>query len=148
MSAIQFCNTPKVDLPHYSYIFRNPEPLGTEMKNVVCSRLGTMLHLEIRKGKEAMKTSKFQNVLGGTNACMKRLAIATKGYGQMTSNITYFSYSWFSSVKTAEEMAAAGVDYCGPVKTSHKGFFSYVRKVDERLARRFISCFGEYSKIY
>ena len=24
--------------------------------------------------------------------------------------------------KTAEEMAAAGVNYCGPVKTSHKGF--------------------------
>ena len=33
-----------------------------------------------------------------------------------------FSDIWFSSVKTAEEMAAAGVDYCGPVKTIHKGF--------------------------
>ena len=28
ISAIQFCATPKGDLPHYSYIFRNPEPLG------------------------------------------------------------------------------------------------------------------------
>ena len=92
------------------------------MKNVVCSRLGTMLHLEIQKGKEAMKKSKFQSVLGGTAACMKRLAIATKGCGQLTSNDTYFSDSWFSYVKTAEEMAAAGVDYCGPVKISHKGF--------------------------
>ena len=101
------------------------------MKNVVCSRLGTMLHLEIRKGKEAVKTSKFRNFLGGTNACMKRLAIATKRYGQMTSNVTHFSYRWFSSVKTAEEMAAAGVYYCGLVKTSHKGFLSYVIKVDE-----------------
>ena len=53
---------------------------------------------------------------------MKRLDIATKGCGQLTSNDTYFSDSWFRSVKTAEEMAAAGVDYCGPVKTSHKGF--------------------------
>ena len=42
--------------------------------------------------------------------------------GQLTSNDTYFSDSWFSSVNTAEEMAAAGVDYCGPVKTIHKGF--------------------------
>ena len=33
----------------------------------------------------------------------------------------------------AEEARAAGVDYCGPAKTSHK-VFSYVRKVDERLA--------------
>ena len=53
---------------------------------------------------------------------MKRLAISTKGCGQLTSNDTYFYDSWFSSVKPAEEMAAAGVDYCGPVKTSHKGF--------------------------
>ena len=53
---------------------------------------------------------------------MKRLAIATKGCGQLISNNTYFSDSRFSYVKTAEEMAAAGVDYCGPVKTNHKGF--------------------------
>ena len=92
------------------------------MKNVACSRLGTMLHLEIQKGKEATKKSKFQNVLGGTAACMKRRAISTKGCGQLTSNDTYFSDRWFSSVKTSEEMAAAGVDHCGPVKTSHKGF--------------------------
>ena len=53
---------------------------------------------------------------------MNRLDIATKGCGQLTSNFTYFADIWFSSVETAEEMAAAGVDYYGPVKTSHKGF--------------------------
>ena len=109
-------------LPHYSYIFRMPEPLGTEMKNVACSRLRTMLHLEIQKGKVAMNKSTFQRELGGTSACMKRLAISTKGCGELTSNNTYFSDIWFNSVKTAEEMAVAGVDYCGPVKTIHKGF--------------------------
>ena len=92
------------------------------MKNVTCSRLGMMLHLEIQKGKEAMNKSTFQSKLGGTDACMKRLAIATKGCGQLTSNDTYFADRWFSSVKTAEEMEAAGVNYCGPVKTSQKGF--------------------------
>ena len=51
MSAIQFCTTPKVDLPHYSYIFRNLEQLGTETKNLVCSRLGEMLRLDIQQGK-------------------------------------------------------------------------------------------------
>ena len=80
--------SPKGDLPHFSFIFKNPEPLGKEIKNVVCSRLGTMIHLEIQKGKEAIKTSKFQNVLGGTNACMNRLDIATKCCGQLTSNDT------------------------------------------------------------
>ena len=54
---------------------------------------------------------------------MKRLAIVTKGCGQLTSNNTYFADSWFISVKTAKEMVATGVDYCGEVKTSHKGFF-------------------------
>ena len=66
-----------------------------------------MLHLEIQKGKEAMNKSNFQSVLGGTAACIKRLAIVTKGCGQLTSNYIYFSDSWFSSVKTSEEMAAA-----------------------------------------
>ena len=50
---------PKGDLPHYSYIFRKPEPLGVDIKNVACSRLGNMFHLDTQKGKEAMKTSKF-----------------------------------------------------------------------------------------
>ena len=59
-----------------------------ELKNVACSRLGTMLYIDIQKGREALKTSKFQNVLGGTTACMKRLDIDTKGCGQLTSNDT------------------------------------------------------------
>ena len=105
-----------------SYIFRKPKPLGTEMKNMACSRLGTMLHLDTQKGKEDINKLKFQSELGGTAAFMKRLAIATKGCGQLTSNDTYFADSWFSSVKTSEEMAAAGVNYCGPVKKSEKGF--------------------------
>ena len=82
-----------------------------------------MLHLDIQKGKKDMNKSNFQSVLGGTAVCMKRLDIVTKGCGQLTSNDTYFSDSWFSYVKTDEEMAAAGVDYCGLVKTSHKSFF-------------------------
>ena len=45
MSAIRFCTTPKGYLPHYSFILRKPDTLGTEMKNVVCLRLGTMLNL-------------------------------------------------------------------------------------------------------
>ena len=50
----------KSDLPHYSYIYRNPEPLGMEIKNLACSRLGTMLYLDIQKGREATKKAKFR----------------------------------------------------------------------------------------
>ena len=45
MSAIRFFTTPKGYLPHYSFILRKLDTLGTEMKNVVCLRLGTMLNL-------------------------------------------------------------------------------------------------------
>ena len=38
-----------------------------------------------------MKTSNFQKKMGGTTECMKRLSIATKGCGQLTSNDTYFA---------------------------------------------------------
>ena len=38
-----------------------------------------------------MKTSNFQKDLGGTTACMRRLYIATKGFGRLTLNDTYFA---------------------------------------------------------
>ena len=58
------------------------------MNNMACLRLGTMLYLDIQKGKEAMKTSTPRKYIGGTTVHMKRLAIATKGCGQLTSNDT------------------------------------------------------------
>ena len=81
-----------------------------------------MLHLDIQKGGEAMKTSIFQKYPVGTAACMKSLMMDKKGCGQLKSNDTYLVDIWFSGVKTAEEAMAFGVYYCGPVKTSHKGF--------------------------
>ena len=122
MSDIPFCTTPKGYLLHNSYIFRKMELLGTEMKNLACSRLGTMLYLDIQKGKEAMNTSKPQKDTRDTNVCMERLAVANKGCGQLKSNDTYFENSWFSSVKNSEEAMAEGVDYCGLAKTIHKVF--------------------------
>ena len=88
MSAVQICTTPKGDLLHYYYIFRMTDPLDIYMKNVACFMLGTMLHLEVKNGKEATKTSNFQKYLGGTATWMKRLMMATKGYGQITSDDT------------------------------------------------------------
>ena len=64
---------PKGYIPHYYYIFRKTKPLVTDMKNEACSSLGSMLHLDIQKGREAMNTSYFQKDIGGTAACMKRI---------------------------------------------------------------------------
>ena len=81
-----------------------------------------MLHLYIQKEKEAVKTSNFQKDLGGTVVCMNRLMMATKGCRQLKPNYIYFSDSWFSGIKNAEETRAEVVDYCRPAKTIHKGF--------------------------
>ena len=54
------------------------------MKNVTYYRLRNMLHLDIQNGKEDMKTLEYQKEIGGTAACMKILAMATKGNGQLT----------------------------------------------------------------
>ena len=97
--------------------------MRTELNNEVCSRLGTTLYLDIQKGKESLKASSFQQDIRGTAACMKMIMKATKGCDQLSSNDTFFDDIWFSGVKKIEEENTEGVDYCGPVKTSHKGFF-------------------------
>ena len=56
---------------------------------------------------------------------MKILTMVTKGCGQLASNDTYFSDSWFCGVKTSEEAMNEGVYYCGPEKTIHKFFCIY-----------------------
>ena len=47
----------------------------------------------------------------------------TKGCGKLSSNHNLLDYGWLIGVKTAEEETANILDYFGPVKTSHKGFF-------------------------
>ena len=45
-----------------------------------------------------------------------------KGCALMTSNGTYLADIWVSSIKMSEEAMTGGVDYCRPVKMSHKRF--------------------------
>ena len=82
MSAIRFLKTAKGNLPHLSYIFRKPEILGTEFKTVACSVTGELLFIEIQRGKEGMKDSRYHKELGATAACKKRMMEETKGIGQ------------------------------------------------------------------
>ena len=48
--------------------------------------LGTMLYLEIQKGKESMKTSEFQQFIRGMSACTRRIIKVNKGCGQISPN--------------------------------------------------------------
>ena len=79
MSAIRFRTTAKGNLPHLSYIFRKPDPLGTEFKTVACSVTGALLFIEVQRGKEGMKNSRYQQELGATAACTKWMMEGTKG---------------------------------------------------------------------
>ena len=81
------------------------------MKNVHCYRLGNVLHIDIQKGKEAMKISIFKKKVRGTAECINRQTMATKGFGQLKSNDTYFADIWFIEMKTAEEVMDERVDY-------------------------------------
>ena len=82
MSAIRFWTTVKGNLPHLSYMFRKLEPLGTELKTVVCSVTGALIFTEVQRGKEGMKNSRYQKELRATAACTNRMTEETKGIGQ------------------------------------------------------------------
>ena len=58
LSKIRFWTTEKWNLPHLSYTFRKPEPLGTEFNTVYCSVTGSLLFIEVQRGKEGMNNSR------------------------------------------------------------------------------------------
>ena len=58
MSEIRFRTTAKGNLPHLSYIFCKPEPLGIEFNTFECYVTGELLFIEVQRGKEGMKQSK------------------------------------------------------------------------------------------
>jgi len=61
------------NLPHLSYILRKPEPLGTEFKNVCCSKTGVLLFLEVQKGKDVMANAEFTNQMSKMSALTTRM---------------------------------------------------------------------------
>ena len=124
MSAICFQTTAKGNLPHLSYIFRKPEPLITEFKTVACSVTGELIFIEAQIGKEGMKHSKYQQELGSTAACTKRVMEATKGMGQKSieggTKYCFLFDSWFDPKKAAEAAMEIGAELIGMLKKDIK----------------------------
>ena len=58
-----------------------------------------------------MKTYEYQQDIGGTAACMKRIMKDIKGWGKLSSKYALFGNSWFRIVKTQEEVNAEEL-YC------------------------------------
>ena len=78
ISAIRFRTTAKGKLPHLSYIFHNPEPLGTKFKTVTCPVTGALIFVEVQRLRLGMDQSKYLKKLGSTADCTKKMMEATK----------------------------------------------------------------------
>ena len=88
-------------LPNLSYVFRKPEPLGTEFKSSVCTVTKIMTHLEIQRGKYGMKDKEYNSSLGATAGCTLRMAKALS-QSKIDGNIEIImGDAWFGSVKAA-----------------------------------------------
>ena len=89
-----------------------------------------MIHIELQKGKEAMKAEKYASSKKATCACVLRMCEASSRRENFDVDMkpcdpppeTFMGDSWFSSVETAVEMKLRGHHYIGVVKTSHSGF--------------------------
>jgi hypothetical protein len=103
------------NLPHLSYIMCKPKPLGAEFKSKACGKSGVFLFLEIQRGKEGMKDSKYQRELGATTACTIQMAEAMVS-NEEDDRDTVFGDSWF---KTSKEIVLRSSHFIGVVKTSH-----------------------------
>ena len=110
MSTIIFRTTSKGSLPHLSYIFRNPELLGTEFKTVARSVTVALVLLEIQRVKEGMKLRRYHLELGNTSSCTNILMEETKDLEQRdlkgSTRGCFLLDSWFSSKKSAEAAAS------------------------------------------
>ena len=79
MHVIRFRTTKKGNSTTLLYIFCMSEPLGTELNTVACSFTRDLIFIEVYIGKEGMKHSKYQQQLGTTTACNKRMTEKAKG---------------------------------------------------------------------
>eukprot|EP00934_Nitzschia_sp_Nitz4_P004390 Nitzschia sp. Nitz4//scaffold475_size5561//3915//5458//NITZ4_009216-RA/size5561-snap-gene-0.2-mRNA-1//-1//CDS//3329552714//4380//frame0 len=107
MSAYRPRTSPTGTLEFISFVARKPEPLGTEFKVMADSKTHIMLHLELQKGKNRMKTAEYANeVRLATAACVARIVGATKRTHKKLPEDkglaeVFLGDAWFASVKAA-----------------------------------------------
>jgi len=78
MSAFRLQTRSTGNLPHLSYIMCKLEDLRTEFKVVACVMRGIILHLEIQKGRDAMRLAAYSAELGSTAGCILCLVEQSK----------------------------------------------------------------------
>ena len=105
MSEISFQTTAKGNLPHFSYMFRNQEPPGTEFTSVAYYITGSLLLIEVHIENEVTKKINYQKELGATTSCTKSITEATKGIGKkyIKGATKYFFFLAVSSPQRSRE---------------------------------------------
>ena len=91
-------------LPNVSFILRNPETLGTELKTACCAKTGFMTCKEIMRGAKGMKEMPPQNELGGTAAYTVSVSMVSKQ--PFSDKDLIMGDAWFSSGKSASKMSS------------------------------------------
>ena len=138
MSEISFRTAAKGKLPHLSYILRKLDPLGIEFKTVAWFFTGALLFIKFQRWKEGMKHSNYQQEIGATAACTKRMTEATKGICQKSikggTKDCFLFDTWFDSKKAAESAMGVGAKLIGMVKK--------IPKNSERIPLRSLQSIG------
>jgi len=97
-----------------------------EFKVVACPMTGILLHLEIQKGRDAMRQAAYSVELGGTAGCVVCLVEKSKCENNdpdQGRQELYLGDSWFASVAcTVELWRHYSVQFLGVVKTNHARF--------------------------
>ena len=113
MSVIRFWTMVKGNLPHLSYIIRNPYPLGTEFKTIACCVTGALIFIELNIVKEGIKHRNSQQKLGATTACTKRMMEATKGLGQRDIKYTTKDCFIFDNLLSSNKLVESAMKVDG-----------------------------------
>jgi hypothetical protein len=96
--------------------------IGTEFKTAACPVTGVMCYMEIQRGKEDMKSAKFNSTVGATTGCTLRLLLNTIPEEDQGIKHGITGDAWFGSVNTANEVGLRGHEGVFQVKQYHALF--------------------------
>jgi hypothetical protein len=119
MSSFRPRTTATGTLPNISFIFRKPEPLGTEFKCAACPVIGTMKCLEIQRGAKTMRVARYSAEHGCTSGCSLRMSGACNQPVAAGKERVLKGDSWFGHVRLADNFGQQGVRAMLQIKTGH-----------------------------
>jgi hypothetical protein len=91
---------------------------GTEFKNIVCCKIGCLVALELKCGKEGMHTQRHYDTLGATAACTLQLMKEVQRDDPQTG-AGLRGDAWSGPIKSAVTLAKKGYKAVLLVKTGH-----------------------------